>query len=56
MEKLSITAQKHLLAKTQLGDNNIVLKYLNSQLAVIHQLYDCQLLIYNMESPDTCLP
>jgi hypothetical protein len=29
MEKLSITAQKHLLAKTQLGDN-IVLKYLYS--------------------------
>ena len=55
MEKLSITAQKHLLVKTQLGDN-IVLKYLYSQLAVIHQLYDCQLLIYNMESPDTCLP
>ena len=54
MEKLSITAQKHLLAKTQLGDN-IVLKYLYSQLAVIHQPYDCQLFTYNMESPDTCL-
>lgn len=55
MEKLSITAQKRLLAKTQLGDNNIVKVFIFTTGSHNINRMTASCFTYNMESPDTCL-